>query len=1293
MGRILRATALAMAIAVIAYGAPGAAASAAAVDLPAFGAARLRFDEPKYQVGGCARLELSDAAPNADPAKPDTVDVAVRSFVDRESMSLLETGTDTDEFTSGEVCLPLAAADSGPGDGTLRVTPGDMIGAAELVSNGDKQEAPRALDVALIAGGDAAGSWTTEVDPSILPENLSSTPSRPGMPDLPLAAVRDPDGSTTMFGLDHVLIRPSSPKDMTDFLERRDATVLDEVVMPVPEKDRREGYPSEVTFYVVHVDPASFDATDTAFLVERYLDAKGSYTYSSADAVKLLGLVLEEQLGGTVVELSALLQPQGFPMTNEGPHGSVFGHPWFDNGGRAPRVGAGQTLALLETIDHRQNGTPVATAIIDGGFAQPSDYPANWGLSVPASLDYGQSFNSASRCSFDALAAADCGPGAAGGQNPLSCSGGNPCPWHGFQMFSTAGAEFNNGFGTTGVGAQVVDPRLYKIGFPYLAPAGEAIRRAVDDGARVINLSSGTPCAPLLVNLCTPSGALAALPVAALACGVLIGLFEVVGALGCAAILSLLFILPIQGGILPSATNYAESRDVVITASAGNSSDDVDDKAYVPCTLSAVVCVGSLRDDGSNLDHSDFSSFGRSVDIWAPGEAVPVTPDPQAMQTPNPNVPLISGTSPAAAFVAGTVALIRSIGPSMSAAQARTILLVSRCGAFNRLRVGGARCTPSPSARINPAGYVDVLDAVHRARQAMRRPELVPCTGGFDEAGAGAHDTYGLGRSIGPLTSAGATVRLNGDLSIHALPRDEDWYRFQVPNLGAPTTEMAIELHVPEVSHGFVFAELYRETTAGVERITTARTDTGSATIRGAFFRNAFMGLRVYSPTPESRYDACYGGNTLTFRVIREGPRADRFENNDYGSSATRLEGWSHRHYSPTVRQSDEVWSMNVGDLSLHTSADRDYFRLALPDPTATRDDGHPALTECGGESSIGEDVVHRGVFAARVRSSQPLYGENLELRSTGTQELLVGGGGAFATYRCPRTLGHNQLLIGLGERTTTRPSALPYSLELEYKVQVTRSVPRWVMQLEALERGVIEAWGCPIGFVPGCGGRVGGGHPIDPNRLRMCWADGCPEFFLMNVESSGVLDLTFVTDEHIDFELFDSQQNLVARAEPMQEPLPFAAPSTANEEEPEPDQSQPVTQRMYLSDLTKGFYVLRVVGPPSPIEMQVKSIPTGQRSITLGAAPKSVKADGYVRFSGRVDSGNPACRGGETVELQVAKPGSTRFTRIATRKTDAAGVYSIRLRVGSTRLYRAVTPRAGVCEGATSPSVGVRVR
>jgi membrane-anchored mycosin MYCP len=138
----------------------------------------------------------------------------------------------------------------------------------------------------------------------------------------------------------------------------------------------------------------------------------------------------------------------------------------------------------------------------------------------------------------------------------------------------------------------------------------DAIKRAADLGAKVINVSSQTPNYPFL----------------------------------------------------KAAVEYAQRKDALIVAAAGNVKDakQTVQQAY-PASYPGVMAVGGVTADGSL---GEFSNSQTHVTITAPGKDIIST-------WPNGTYFNESGTSFAAPYVAGTAALVRSYHPGLTAKQVK----------------------------------------------------------------------------------------------------------------------------------------------------------------------------------------------------------------------------------------------------------------------------------------------------------------------------------------------------------------------------------------------------------------------------------------------------------------------------------------------------------------------------------------------------------------------------------------------------------------------------------------------
>ena len=207
-----------------------------------------------------------------------------------------------------------------------------------------------------------------------------------------------------------------------------------------------------------------------------------------------------------------------------------------------------------------------------------------------------------------------------------------PDPMHGTHVSGIIAADRTNNIGVDGIAdhVQIMMIRAVPDGDEYDKDIALAIKYAVDNGAKVINMSFGKSFSP-------------------------------------------------EKKWVDEAVKYAESKDVVIVHAAGNEMHNIDSVDNFPnanlltfhSKADNFISVGANGDPrvASGKIIADFSNYGQnSVDVFAPGVKIFST-------LPGGNqYGYLSGTSMAAPVVTGVVALVRSYYPGLSAKQIKYVI-------------------------------------------------------------------------------------------------------------------------------------------------------------------------------------------------------------------------------------------------------------------------------------------------------------------------------------------------------------------------------------------------------------------------------------------------------------------------------------------------------------------------------------------------------------------------------------------------------------------------------------------
>lgn len=220
---------------------------------------------------------------------------------------------------------------------------------------------------------------------------------------------------------------------------------------------------------------------------------------------------------------------------------------------------------------------------------------------------------------------------------------------HGTHVAGIIGAVRNNGLGIQGIvqDVQIMSLRAVPDGDERDKDVANAIRYAVENGARVINMSFGKS-------------------------------------------------FPKDKRAVDEAVRFAMEQDVLIVHAAGNDGLDLDwnpnfpNKHFVDSlginqgTADAWITVGATQWKNDKNLVATFSNYGKkSVDVFAPGVKIYST-------MPESTYEDAQGTSMAAPVVAGLAGLIRSYYPGLSALQVKDIIMQSVTPVKHRVRVKGS---------------------------------------------------------------------------------------------------------------------------------------------------------------------------------------------------------------------------------------------------------------------------------------------------------------------------------------------------------------------------------------------------------------------------------------------------------------------------------------------------------------------------------------------------------------------------------------------------------------------------
>jgi subtilisin family serine protease len=165
--------------------------------------------------------------------------------------------------------------------------------------------------------------------------------------------------------------------------------------------------------------------------------------------------------------------------------------------------------------------------------------------------------------------------------------------------------------------------------------------------------------------------------------------------------------------IVDDAVKYAESKDVLLIHAAGNDSKNIDKESNYPTPFYAdgKRCSTWIEVGASDRDQqpAEFSNFGsKTVNVFAPGVEIYST-------VPNNKYESLSGTSMASPVTAGLAGLIRSYYPNLTAAQVKAVIENSSIKPTQKVTIPGSKKKTKYKKLCTTGGIINADAALNAA--------------------------------------------------------------------------------------------------------------------------------------------------------------------------------------------------------------------------------------------------------------------------------------------------------------------------------------------------------------------------------------------------------------------------------------------------------------------------------------------------------------------------------------------------------------------------------------------------
>ncbi|MEM7235710.1 MAG: S8/S53 family peptidase, partial [Planctomycetota bacterium] len=525
-------------------------------------------------------------------------------------------------------------------DGVVQAKRGSLITAIWTEAGTAKQ----AIAIAMTDGFETPGNFQISIDPSVQPPVAQTAGRLPGEAPRPLGAIANDDGKVVSFAREELIV------------SRQRGEVGEMLRIPGVREMDYGNTPGVTSAPFALVRGGGIADVEDAEVVLELLGATGHLRVSDQQTLGLLLFMAEARLRDMNVSLNLIAEFHGQPSSGDRDGAGGEKDMFATTVGRDALIGVQRAWMQTAVTERELSGEEkVTVAVIDSDFC-----PQLAGVvDDVGGFDF-EHFSS------DYLQISDLRFGKI---------------YHGTSMATIIGEFSHNGEGAAGVANQVANLLLYQVGnIAYLYDVGLALHAAVLDGADVISMSLGFPCAflPLGINWCE----IGLLPIT---CTLLGPLFDIAFAI---AQTHVPVPLPPAGAICPFAVTFfsgakslmehgvavAELAGRTTVASSGNKlgaipASPIELFHVIPGMLPGVVCVAA-----HDATYQNTHFFGLRPDVWAPEYVERYKPGDDTGACSNWGVGESGGSSPSAAFVAANIALWKASNPRLTPAGVRNNL-------------------------------------------------------------------------------------------------------------------------------------------------------------------------------------------------------------------------------------------------------------------------------------------------------------------------------------------------------------------------------------------------------------------------------------------------------------------------------------------------------------------------------------------------------------------------------------------------------------------------------------------